>query len=35
MHQIDERTPIADLEALTRIYEGVIARYRDFAATAP
>jgi succinyl-diaminopimelate desuccinylase len=30
MHQIDERTPIADLEALTRIYEGVILRYRDF-----
>ncbi|MGA0533210.1 succinyl-diaminopimelate desuccinylase [Hansschlegelia sp. KR7-227] len=26
MHQIDERTPLADLEALTRIYERVLAK---------
>ncbi len=33
MHQVDEATPVADLEALTRIYAGLIARY--FAAFAP
>ncbi|MCA6112122.1 succinyl-diaminopimelate desuccinylase [Bradyrhizobium cenepequi] len=27
MHQIDERTPIADLEKLTRVYRGVLDRY--------
>jgi succinyl-diaminopimelate desuccinylase len=27
MHQIDERTPVADLETLTRIYRGVLDRY--------
>lgn len=27
MHQIDERTPVADLEKLTRIYRGVLDRY--------
>src|ERR1700681_3005551 len=27
MHQIDERTPISDLEKLTRIYRGVLDRY--------
>jgi succinyl-diaminopimelate desuccinylase len=27
MHQIDERTPIADLEKLTKIYRGVLDRY--------
>jgi succinyl-diaminopimelate desuccinylase len=27
MHQIDERTPIADLERLTRIYRGILHRY--------
>jgi len=27
MHQIDERTPVADLEILTRIYRGVLERY--------
>jgi len=27
MHQIDERTPVADLEQLTRIYRGVLDRY--------
>src|SRR3954469_12200073 len=27
MHQIDERTPVADLETLTRIYRGVLQRY--------
>jgi succinyl-diaminopimelate desuccinylase len=27
MHQIDERTPVADLEQLTRIYRGVLERY--------
>ena len=27
MHQIDERTPLADLEKLTRIYRGVLDRY--------
>jgi succinyl-diaminopimelate desuccinylase len=27
MHAVDERVPVADLAALTRIYEGVIARY--------
>jgi succinyl-diaminopimelate desuccinylase len=27
MHQIDERTPVADLEALTTIYRGVLDRY--------
>jgi succinyl-diaminopimelate desuccinylase len=27
MHQIDERTPVADLEKLTRIYRGVLERY--------
>ncbi len=27
MHQIDERTPVADLENLTKIYRGVLDRY--------
>jgi succinyl-diaminopimelate desuccinylase len=27
MHQIDERTPVADLETLTAIYRGVLDRY--------
>jgi len=27
MHQIDERVPVAELEQLTRIYQGVLARY--------
>jgi succinyl-diaminopimelate desuccinylase len=27
MHQIDERTPVADLEKLTKIYHGVLDRY--------
>jgi succinyl-diaminopimelate desuccinylase len=27
MHQVDERTPIADLEKLTKIYRGVLDRY--------
>ncbi len=27
MHQIDERTPVSDLEKLTRIYRGVLDRY--------
>ena len=27
MHQIDERTPVVDLERLTRIYRGVLDRY--------
>jgi succinyl-diaminopimelate desuccinylase len=27
MHQIDERTPVADLEKLTAIYRGVLDRY--------
>jgi len=27
MHQIDERTPVADLETLTAIYRGILTRY--------
>src|SRR5690606_36997296 len=27
MHQVDERVPVADLEALTRIYRGFLERY--------
>ncbi len=27
MHKVDEAVPVADVEALTRIYEGVLARY--------
>src|ERR1700761_5320050 len=27
MHQIDERTPVSDLEQLTKIYRGVLERY--------
>jgi succinyl-diaminopimelate desuccinylase len=27
MHKIDERTPVADLEKLTRIYRGILDRY--------
>ncbi|MBR0695747.1 succinyl-diaminopimelate desuccinylase [Bradyrhizobium lablabi] len=27
MHQIDERTPVADLEGLTKVYRGVLDRY--------
>jgi len=27
MHQIDERTPVSDLEKLTRIYRGILDRY--------
>jgi succinyl-diaminopimelate desuccinylase len=33
MHQIDERVPVADLEALTAIYRGVLERY--FASVSP
>ena len=27
MHQIDERTPVADLEKLTQVYRGILERY--------
>ncbi|MBH5398774.1 succinyl-diaminopimelate desuccinylase [Bradyrhizobium sp. CNPSo 4010] len=27
MHQIDERVPVVDLEKLTRVYRGILARY--------
>ncbi len=27
MHQVDERTPVPDLEKLTKIYRGVLDRY--------
>ena len=27
MHQVDERTPVADLEKLTKIYRGILDRY--------
>jgi succinyl-diaminopimelate desuccinylase len=27
MHQIDERTPVSDLEKLTKIYHGILGRY--------
>ena len=27
MHQVDERTPVSDLEKLTRIYRGILERY--------
>jgi succinyl-diaminopimelate desuccinylase len=27
MHQIDERTPVSDLEKLTRIYRRLLDRY--------
>src|SRR6202162_2330566 len=27
MHQIDERTPVADLEKLTKVYRGILERY--------
>jgi len=27
MHQIDERTPVSDLERLTKIYRSVLERY--------
>ncbi|MBR0961323.1 succinyl-diaminopimelate desuccinylase [Bradyrhizobium japonicum] len=27
MHQVDERVPVADLEKLTRVYRGILARY--------
>src|SRR5215471_8234930 len=27
MHQVDERTPVADLEQLTRVYRGILDRY--------
>ncbi len=27
MHQIDERTPVSDLEKLTRVYRGILERY--------
>jgi succinyl-diaminopimelate desuccinylase len=27
MHQIDERTPVADLERLTKVYRGILDRY--------
>ena len=27
MHQIDERTPVSDLETLTKVYRGVLERY--------
>jgi succinyl-diaminopimelate desuccinylase len=29
MHQVDERTPVADIEKLTRIYRGILDRYFD------
>ena len=38
MHQIDERTPVSDLEKLTKIYRGVLDRYfavTDSASLAP
>lgn len=27
MHQVDERTPVADLEKLTKVYRGILQRY--------
>ena len=27
MHQIDERTPVSDLEKLTKVYRGILDRY--------
>jgi succinyl-diaminopimelate desuccinylase len=27
MHQVDERTPVADLEKLTKVYRGILDRY--------
>lgn len=27
MHQVDERVPVADLERLTKVYRGILARY--------
>jgi succinyl-diaminopimelate desuccinylase len=27
MHGIDERTPVSDLEKLTKIYRGILDRY--------
>jgi succinyl-diaminopimelate desuccinylase len=27
MHQVDERTPVSDLEQLTKIYRGILDRY--------
>ena len=27
MHQVDERTPVADLEKLTKVYRGILERY--------
>ena len=33
MHQVDERTPVADLEKLTKIYRGMLDRY--FALSSP
>jgi succinyl-diaminopimelate desuccinylase len=27
MHQINERTPVADLEKLTEVYRGILERY--------
>ncbi|PSO33971.1 succinyl-diaminopimelate desuccinylase [Bradyrhizobium sp. MOS002] len=27
MHQVDERVPVADLEQLTKVYRGILARY--------
>jgi succinyl-diaminopimelate desuccinylase len=27
MHQVDERTPVGDLETLTAIYRGILSRY--------
>jgi succinyl-diaminopimelate desuccinylase len=36
MHMVDERTPVAEIDGLTRIYEGVLRRYFEtFAASAP
>jgi succinyl-diaminopimelate desuccinylase len=29
MHQVDERTPVADLEKLTRVYRAILDRYFD------
>ena len=27
MHMVDERAPVAEIEGLTRVYEGVLRRY--------
>ena len=35
MHQIDERTPVSDLEKLTKIYRGVLERYFGWLVPSP